>query len=65
MISQIPKLAYLDTVDQLALIIEGEDLCIEFYDSKLDTETEIKPQVLKIPKSGYNDFLLSQRLHSS
>ena len=64
MISQIPKLVYLETVEQLALIIEGEEHCIEFYDSKLDTETVIKPQVLNIPKSGYKDLLLSQQLHS-
>ena len=65
MISQIPKLAYLETVDQLALIIEGEEHCIEFYDCKFDTKKQIKPQVPNIPKSDYKDLLLSQQLHSS
>ena len=50
MISQTPKLVYLQAVDQLALIIDDEDHCIEFHDSKLDTKTETKPQVLNIPK---------------
>ena len=48
MIRQIPKLIYLETVDQLALIIEGEEYCLEFYDCKLDTKTQAVPQVLNI-----------------
>ena len=43
MINQIPKIAYLETTDQLVLISEDEDYCIKFHDNKFSTQTKIKP----------------------
>ena len=43
MINQIPKIAYLETTDQLVLIVEDEDYRIEFHDSKFSTQTKIEP----------------------
>ena len=40
MINQIPKIAYLETTDQLVLISEDEEYCIEFHDSQFSTQSK-------------------------